>query len=97
MKGDPHVWQRIRAERGEVADGRHACVFSVIGLDPLVLEPRDVDEAGEIMTHRIDAVSAPAPSCGGGHSPSNGRAFFRTPYGWGVARAEEIVGPSAAP
>src|SRR6185312_16239350 len=39
----------------------------------------------------VDAVSAPAPSCGGGHSPSNRRAFFRTPYEWGVARTEEIV------
>src|SRR5580704_4808784 len=50
MKGDPRVWQRIRAERGEVADGRHARVFGMIGLDPGVLEPRDVDEgSGSVM------------------------------------------------
>ena len=40
---------------------------------------------------RGTARRAPAPSCGGGHSPSNGRAFFRTSYGWGVAPAEEII------
>ncbi len=45
----------------------------------------------------IDGVSAPAPSCGGGHSPSEGRAFSRTPYGWGVALAEETIECAAAP
>jgi hypothetical protein len=39
---------------------------------------------------RIDDASAPAPSCAGGHSPSEGRAFFRTPDGWEVARTDEI-------
>src|SRR5580704_2851174 len=86
MKGDPRVWQRIRAERGEVADGRHARVFGMIGLDPGVLEPRDVGKAGWSLLRfgRIGAVSAPAPSCGGGS-------------GWGVARAGEIIGRAAAP
>ena len=31
------------------------------------------------------------PACGGGHSPSEGRALSRTPYGWGVERTEEII------
>jgi protein ImuB len=44
----------------------------------------------------IDGISAPAPSCGGGHSPSEGRAFSRTPYGWGVAQTEETIECAAA-
>jgi hypothetical protein len=32
----------------------------------------------------------PDALCGGAHSPSEGRAFSRTPYGWGVAQTDEI-------
>ena len=46
MKGDPRSGQTIGTERAELADGRHARVFGMIGLDPGVLEPRDVGEAG---------------------------------------------------
>ena len=76
VKDDPRSGQTVGAERGELADGRRRRVFGMIGLDPGVLEPRDVGEGGEsLLLQRTDAVSAPAPSCGGGQ-------------GWGVARTD---------
>jgi hypothetical protein len=40
---------------------------------------------------RRETSVLPNALCGGGHSPSEGRAFSRTPYGWGVAPTEEII------
>ena len=44
MKDDPRSGQTIGTERGELADCRRRSVFGVVGLDPGVLEPRDVRE-----------------------------------------------------
>ena len=46
MERDPGVRESLRVEIGEIREPDRRSVFGVVGVDPGVLEPGDIDETG---------------------------------------------------